>query len=38
LGNFLDWISWGEGGEDFAGLAEVSGEGLKENTGEKKNK
>jgi hypothetical protein len=27
LENFLDWISWGKEGEDFAGLAEVSGEG-----------
>jgi hypothetical protein len=29
LGDFLDWISWGKEGEDFAGLAEVSGEGKK---------
>jgi hypothetical protein len=35
LGDFLDWISWGKEGEDFAGLAEVSGEGKKK---EKKKK
>jgi len=25
----MDWISWGKKGEDFAGLAEISGEGKK---------
>jgi hypothetical protein len=27
FGDFLDWISWGKEGEDFASLAEVSAEG-----------
>jgi hypothetical protein len=29
LGDFLGWISWGEEGEDFVGLEEVSSEGKK---------
>jgi hypothetical protein len=28
-GIFLDWISWGKEGEDFASLEDVSGEGKK---------